>query len=291
MESVDLYAYVAPYRHLLGLPDYRQQTMEACLGTGRTEDADGKELIDTYKKYLHLPSLEMLDRLPEAADAFYKAVWSAETAGTAFFHLGCIRLRQGQAAEALRMAEESLLRGGHDMKTRSLKASALRKLRGDTPEYRRFLEESLAIDPLYMPLLFRQAGGETFRRMAGESPEDYLNTAYEFLRFGCPEDTAEVLAACPAESPMKYYAKAYAEGRLGQTGAAKSDAEKAESLSTDLCFPNRTEEKLRPALSRSVPGDRRRRAPRFRGRRDRRFRKAHRCSRKNRRSPGRLEGR
>lgn len=63
MESVDLYAYVAPYRHLLGLPDYRQQTMEACLGTGRTEDADGKELIDTYKKYLHLPSLEMLDRL------------------------------------------------------------------------------------------------------------------------------------------------------------------------------------------------------------------------------------
>ena len=63
MESVDLYAYIAPYRHLLGLPDYRQQTVEACLQTGRTEDADGKELIDTYKKYLLLPSLEMLDIL------------------------------------------------------------------------------------------------------------------------------------------------------------------------------------------------------------------------------------
>lgn len=63
MESVDLYAYAAPYRHLLGLPDYKQQTMEACLGTGRTENADGKEMIDTYKKYLLLPSLEMLDRL------------------------------------------------------------------------------------------------------------------------------------------------------------------------------------------------------------------------------------
>ena len=56
MESVDLYAYAAPYRHLLGLPDYKQQTMEACLGTGRTENADGKEMIDTYKKYLLLPS-------------------------------------------------------------------------------------------------------------------------------------------------------------------------------------------------------------------------------------------
>ncbi len=63
MESVDLYAYIAPYRHLLGLADYKQQTVEACIGTGRTEDADGKELIDAYKKYLLLPSLEMLDRL------------------------------------------------------------------------------------------------------------------------------------------------------------------------------------------------------------------------------------
>ena len=187
-------------------------------------------------------ALEMLDRLPEAADAFYKAVWSAETAGTAFFHLGCIRLRQGQAAEALRMAEESLLRGGHDMKTRSLKASALRQLRGDTPEYRRFLEESLAIDPLYMPLLFRQAGGETFRRMAGESPEDYLNTAYEYLRFGCPEDAAEVLAACPAESPMKYYTLAFAAARAGRPEEAAEHARKAEQLPTDFCFPNKPEE-------------------------------------------------
>ena len=63
MESVDLYGYIAPYRHLLGLPDYRQQTLEACLQTGRTEDADGKELIDAYKKYLLLPSSDMLDRL------------------------------------------------------------------------------------------------------------------------------------------------------------------------------------------------------------------------------------
>lgn len=63
MESVDLYGYIAPYRRLLGLPDYRQQTVERCLHTGRAEDADGKELIDAYRKYLHLPSSQMLDRL------------------------------------------------------------------------------------------------------------------------------------------------------------------------------------------------------------------------------------
>ncbi|MDO5132685.1 MAG: ribonuclease H-like domain-containing protein [Eubacteriales bacterium] len=63
MESVDLYGYIAPFRHLLGLPDYKQQTVEAYLQTGRTEEEDAKALIDTYKKYLYLPSLGLLDRL------------------------------------------------------------------------------------------------------------------------------------------------------------------------------------------------------------------------------------
>ena len=63
MESIDLYGYIAPYRHLLGLPDYRQQTLEQTMQTGRTEDADGKAMIEAYKKYLLLPSSAMLDRL------------------------------------------------------------------------------------------------------------------------------------------------------------------------------------------------------------------------------------
>lgn len=63
MSSVDLYGYIAPYRHLLGLPDYRQTTLEAAIGTGRTLNTDGKELIDIYKKYLVLPSSGLMDKL------------------------------------------------------------------------------------------------------------------------------------------------------------------------------------------------------------------------------------
>lgn len=63
MQSVDLYCYIAPYRHLLGLPDYRQQTIEAALQTGREENEDAKHLIEDYKKYLLLPSRGLLDRL------------------------------------------------------------------------------------------------------------------------------------------------------------------------------------------------------------------------------------
>ena len=187
-------------------------------------------------------ALEALDRLPEAYDAFYKAVWSAETAGPAWYHLGCISLRRGRPAEALHFAEESLLRGWHDMRARSLKVSAIRRLGRDDVEYRLFLEESLAVDPLYMPLLFRKEGTDAFLRVAGGRPEDYLITAYEFLRSGCPEDAAEVLSACPAEMPLKYYALAFAQGKAGHPESADAYARKAEQLPTDFCFPSRPEE-------------------------------------------------
>ena len=187
-------------------------------------------------------ALESLGRIPEAADAFWKAVWSAETAGSAYFHLGCISLRQGRPAEALRFAEESLIRGWHDMKARSLKAAALRQLSGDTPEYRQFLADSLAIDPLYLPLFLFSAGQSAFDRVTGGRAEEYLNTAYELISFGCLTEAAELLSACPAEHPLKYYALAFAEGLLGHPEEAAAYVRKAEQLPTDFCFPGKPEE-------------------------------------------------
>ena len=189
-------------------------------------------------------ALELLDKLPEACDAFYKATWSGETAGPSFFHLACICVKENNLNQALQFADESLLRGGHDMKARSLKASILAHLNKDSEAYRRFLNESLAIDPLYLSLLFRDTDHAAFDKATGKRIEEYLNVAYEFIAFGCWQDAADALARCSAEHPMKYYAKAYAEGKLGKIDAAKGDAEKAESLSPDLCFPNQLVEKL-----------------------------------------------
>ena len=62
-------------------------------------------------------ALEMLDRLEPAYDAFFKATWSAETAGAAYHHLSCICVKQKKLAQALKFADESLLHGWHDMKT------------------------------------------------------------------------------------------------------------------------------------------------------------------------------
>ena len=187
---------------------------------------------------------ELLDRLPDAYDAFFKATWSAETAGASFYHLACICVKQGRLAQALQFVDESLLRGWHDMKARSLKASILAHLCPDSAESRRFLEDSLAIDPLYLSLLCRSTDSTAFDQATGGRIEEYLNVAYEFIGFGFWEDAADVLARCPAESPLKHYARAYAEGMLGHPDAAKAEAAKGEAFSTDCCFPNRLEEML-----------------------------------------------
>ncbi len=188
-------------------------------------------------------ALEELERLPEAYDAFFKAVWSGETAGAAFFHLSCLCVRRGDLPQALRFAEESLLRGWHNMRARSLKASILAHLCPESPVYQNFLDESLAIDPLYLSLLCRNVDQAAFDRATGGRIEEYLSVAYDFFRFGFWQDAADLLDRCPAESPLKYYARAFAEGRLNRPEAAKAFAEKAETLSTDLCFPNKPEER------------------------------------------------
>ncbi|MBQ6373350.1 MAG: DUF5107 domain-containing protein [Clostridia bacterium] len=188
-------------------------------------------------------SLELQGRLDEAFDAFFKAIWSAETAGPAWLHLACIRVKQGDPEGALMFADQSLLRGWHNMKARSLKASLLAQLDRDGTAYRHFLDESLAIDPLYLSLLWR-AEGASFHKATGDRIEEALNVAYEFMEFGLWKDAVDVLSACPAKSPMKFYALAYTKCKLCDRDAAIVDAQAAEALTTDLCFPNRVQEQL-----------------------------------------------
>ena len=186
-------------------------------------------------------SLEAQDRLPEAFDTFYKATWSGETAGAAWFHLACIALRQGNLREALRFTEESLIRGWHDMTARTLKAVVLRRL--GSGELEAFLEESAAIDPLCAGIRMLRESPEEFEKFLGDGPENRLNLACELIGSGCLEEAETLLSARPAKHPMEAYALAYVRNRLGRREAAIRAAEQAEAMSTDLCFPNRLVEK------------------------------------------------
>lgn len=63
MRSLDLYKTILPCKRLLGLADYRQQTMEALLGTGRTEEESGGDLVKVYRKFLADPDPALLQKL------------------------------------------------------------------------------------------------------------------------------------------------------------------------------------------------------------------------------------
>ncbi len=187
---------------------------------------------------------ELLGELDKAYDALFKATWSGETAGTAYYHLACICAKRGELASALEFTLESLHRGWHNMKARALRAGVLAKLPGRERELEALLRESLEIDPLYFGVLYRAASAAELERAMGGRVENYLNLAVELMGFGFYEDMAEVLERCPEGSPMKYYGLAYAYGRMGNRELALEKARLGESLSPDLCFPNRVEERL-----------------------------------------------
>ena len=149
----------------------------------------------------------------------------------------------GKLADALHFVEESLLRGWHDMKARSLKASILLHLEGESENYQQFLKDSLEIDPLYLSLLYRLDNGEKFMQATGGRMEEVLSVAYEFIEFSFWQDAKAVLNGCNVEHPLKYYALAYACGKMNALDEAVSWAERAETFSTDLCFPNKTLER------------------------------------------------
>ena len=191
-----------------------------------------------------------------AYDAFYKATWSAETAGQAFWHLASIALRRKDYEQALQFVEEALLRQYHSMKACTLKAAVLEKLSESAAsqelqkEYLKkrdaLVEESLAIDPLYFPLLYLRHDDQAFLRASGGRIEEHLNTAAEFIECGLYALAVSVLELCPAEYPMKYYLIAYAEEETANLNASEAHHEKAlaaarsgEASCPDYCFPNR----------------------------------------------------
>ena len=88
-------------------------------------------------------------------------------------------------------------------------------------------------------MLCRAEDAEGFMKAMGDRAENYLNLAYEFIEFGFYDDAADILEMCPVDSPMAGYALAYALGMSKDMKAAREAAERAELLSTDLCFPNR----------------------------------------------------
>ena len=129
------------------------------------------------------------------------------------------------------------------MKVRTLKASILRLMGQDNSA---FLTESLAIDPLYMGLLYEKAlhenSMENFHTVMREEAHNYLELALDYGKAGLYEDAVRILKASDDQNPLLFYYQAYFLEKNGQPEEALSAITQAEPLSPDGCFPNKLEE-------------------------------------------------
>ncbi|MDO4286037.1 MAG: ribonuclease H-like domain-containing protein [Eubacteriales bacterium] len=76
LDSLDLYQTARRYRRLLGLADCRQQTLEAFLGSGRTEARSGGDLVEAYAEYVREHSDGLLEILLAHNEADIKGLLS-----------------------------------------------------------------------------------------------------------------------------------------------------------------------------------------------------------------------
>ncbi|MDO4275820.1 MAG: DUF5107 domain-containing protein [Eubacteriales bacterium] len=180
----------------------------------------------------------------KAYDAFYKSTWSAETQSAGFYWLSCLCCRKGKYEDALVFAEKSMIYNWHNMKIRALKAALLRKMKQDNTE---FLEDCLAIDPLYMACVYEQALSRgdlpAWKQLMGKESHNYLELSLDYIKAGLFQDAVTILTSCDDTNPMCSYYLGYIYNHLNEGEKAAKSFVLAEHGSPDWCFPNRVEEK------------------------------------------------
>ena len=196
-------------------------------------------------------SLLLQGRDEDAYDAFYKAAWSGGQQEMAFYYLSAIDAKAGRLPQALAHIERALIRNTHHIKARALKAYLLRQL-GEREAARRWIEESLAIDPFDFVCGAEQAElaqpgeREALRRaldgkMRGFS-ENYLTAARDYAEFGACREALALLMRCEEPHPLLCYYRAYYAHLLGQGEQAAALLRQAEGMPAGCCFPNRLQD-------------------------------------------------
>lgn len=201
-------------------------------------------------------ALKLQGRLEEAFAALYKSVWSAAWQDPGYFTLAQIACEQGAHAEALELAERSLIRNARNYKARNLKAALLRKL-GRLAEAQAFAEETLRLDvadfgaaneaALALRAQGDAAGAEEalagLRAFMRGNAHNAISLASDYAGCGLFEEAVEVLGRFAPDAqtdayPMLHYALAYLYDRLQQPQSAEAHRRAGNAASPDYCFPN-----------------------------------------------------
>lgn len=225
------------------------------------------ETISTYnpnpyngEAYYNLGcSLRLQGRDKEAFEAFYKSVWNDAWQHSGFLALARIAACQGRFSEALRLADQSLVKNSNSHSARHLKAVLLRK-KQLIPAAFDLIAESSQKDIFNYGILFehylllKENGGEEEQAAALERIKNlmqdrlstYLEYSLDYATAGFYKEAAELLrvftSVAGSDHPLVWYYLGWFSHRDGNTEQALDFFEKASLSSPDYCFPNKVEE-------------------------------------------------
>ena len=197
-------------------------------------------------------ALNYLGRREEAYAAFFKACWNAAWQDAGYFNLAQIDCARGNLDKALELVEKSLVRNWHNHRARHLKIILLRKL-GKTEEARRWIADSLAIDPFNFGALYEQyllSGNQedltTFRELLRDYAHHYLEFSLDYAQAGQFEQAIALLNTYAEGKahvyPMVLYFLGWYYEQKNDAIQAEKMYQKAQGMPSDYCFPNRLEE-------------------------------------------------
>lgn len=194
-------------------------------------------------------ALKYQGRNSEAYDNFYKSCWNGAWQDSGYFACAQISAMQGRVDDALDEIDRSLIRNWHNHKARHLKAFLLRRV-NRTDDALKLIEDSLQLDCfnfgcLYERYLITQSSCdlESLRQMMRNEAENYNEIALDYAAAGCWSEAFSLLKIAvdvSASNPMTWYYMGYC-CKMGRLDNEKMLFDKASSMSSDYCFPNRLE--------------------------------------------------
>ncbi len=174
------------------------------------------------------------ERYNESFDAFYKAVWNADTKGGSCFYLSLICSRRGDYENALDLVDQALIYNSRNFNALNLRTMLLKVMDMD---YTESAEHTLRLDNLdicAMYLLGQDISGHII------NPNMAIDLSLEFAMAGFYDDADTLLSMVKDEHPMVDYYRAYYSCQAGREYVCHLD--KAFHDSPYCCFPNRLED-------------------------------------------------
>ena len=166
-------------------------------------------------------SLFYQDRLNEAFDAFYKAVWNADTQANAYYFLALIQSKFGNTESAVAFTDKALIFNARNFAAMNLKSL----LTGEK-------SEAVKYDSLNILALF--INGKDIKKHI-INPNMLIDLSLELWLGGFNEKAFELLNLCNEPFPLLDYYRAFYSGD-------NSYLVKAFKASPYCCFPNRIED-------------------------------------------------